>query len=132
MLTTSGTWRCSQTCAIASVEAELKAPTTPLHAVIDHPFALGAGDVGIGFDVDVDELDLIAVIGEHLGRDQRAAVAALPGRREIAGARQQHGDLERLRLGANQRGSVDQGPGRRGPRQYAAPRRPGGSFLCHR
>ena len=69
-----------------------------LRAFVDRAFGLRARDVRIGLDVDMHEFDLVAEIGQHRGRHQRAAMAALSGLREIAGLRQQHRDLQRLGL----------------------------------
>ena len=49
-------------------------------------------------DVDLNEIDLVAEIRQYFGCHERPAVTALPGLREIAGARQQHRDLQGLRL----------------------------------
>jgi hypothetical protein len=67
-------------------------------AGIDHPLRLGAGHVHVGFEIDIDDLDAHAEIGQHPGRHQRAAVAALAGLGEIAGARQQQPHLQHRRL----------------------------------
>ena len=56
-------------------------------AVIDRLLGLRAGEIDIGFRVDVHEFDLVAEIREHFRRGKRAAIAALSGLREKAGAR---------------------------------------------
>jgi hypothetical protein len=108
----------------------IERPHDAVDAVVDDPFALIAGDVRIGFDVD--EIDPVAVIGQHLGGDEGTAVTALPGGRQIAGPRQHNRDSERFRLGAHDRGGERHRAGGRGAGQHAAPCRPGGALMCHR
>ncbi len=101
-------------------------------AVIDHPLGLVARDVRIGLDVHVDEIDLVPIVSQHSGSDQRAAVTALACRCKIAGARQQNGDLQRFRLRANDgRGECDRACGGSAS-QHAAPCRSGFALMCHR
>ncbi len=66
MLITSGTWRCSQTCAIASVQPESNAPTMQCAPSLITFSAWVRDTSGLELDVDVDQLDAIAEIGEHL------------------------------------------------------------------
>jgi hypothetical protein len=101
-------------------------------AIIDHPFAPVAGDVRIGLNVHMDEIDLVPVICQHLGGDQRTAVAALAARGKIAGTRQQYRDLQRSRLGANDGGGECQHAHGSGAGQHATPRRSGCALMCHR
>jgi hypothetical protein len=79
-----------------------------MNPLVDHTFALGAGDIRVRLEVDVDEFDLVPVIGQHLGRDQRATMAALAGACEISRARQENRELEHLRLRANNGWRADQ------------------------
>ena len=51
----------------------------------------------------MDDLDLVAEIGQHFRRGKRPAIAALPGLREEARARQQHRYLKRLILRVHDR-----------------------------
>src|SRR6266478_2280893 len=81
----------------------IKSADDAVHAVIDDSLALIARDIRVGFDIDVDKIDLVAVVGQHLGGDEGAAVATLAGRRQVAGARQEDRDLEDLCLGAHDR-----------------------------
>ena len=53
-----------------------------VRALVDRALGLRARHVRIALDVDVDELDLVAVAGEHFWGKQRAAMTARP-----AGAR---------------------------------------------
>jgi hypothetical protein len=64
---------------------------------------LRAGEIDVGFGVDVHEFDLVAEIGEHFRRGERAAIAALPGLREEPGARQENRNPQALVLRAHNR-----------------------------
>ena len=75
-----------------------------LRALVDRAFGLRPRDVRIGLHVDMHQFDLVAEISQHRGRNQRAAMTALPGLREIARLRQQHRYLQRLGLCPDDRG----------------------------
>ena len=95
-----------------------------VHAAIDDALALGAGDVRIGLDVDMHQLYPVSEIGQHLGGEQRAAMAALPRRRKIARARQQHGDLDGLLLGPHDPRRPKERGNRHPSGHHMAPARP--------
>ncbi len=80
-------------------------------AFVDGALGLGAGDVGVGFRVDVDDLDAIAELGEEFGRCERAAMHGLAGLGEEARARQQRADLEGLGLRLHHGGAAKAGGG---------------------
>jgi len=86
---------------------------------------LGARKIDVRFEIDVNEVDLIAVLREHLRSDQRAAMTALPGLGIEPRARQQHGDFERRGLAAHHRRRGEKRGGRGAAGQKAAAGEPG-------
>jgi hypothetical protein len=110
----------------------IKSADDAVHAVIDDSLTLIARNIRVGFEIDVDEIDPVAVVGEHLWGDEGAAVATLAGRRQVAGARQEDRDLEGLCLGADNRGGKGQRTRSRCTGQHATSRRSGFRLMCHR